>query len=150
MRPDTFGRVAVKKLSTQRTSSPRPNSRSHRWEPMNPAPPVTRTRRSLNICLPHYSQGLYNVVALRDSLPWQGAMIISEILRLKRFSLEKPRLSCRGPVATNFRLLWLLPSIGTLPSPQQITSISLVFQPLPQCPRPDLRINTPLAWKGQL
>src|SRR5215472_14439144 len=63
MRPDTFGRVAVKKLSTQRTSSPRASSRSHRWEPMNPAPPVTRTRRLLNICLPHHSQELYNVLA---------------------------------------------------------------------------------------
>src|SRR5262245_40599133 len=63
MRPDTFGRVAVKKLSTQRTSSPRASSRSHRWEPMNPAPPVTRTRRLLDICLPHHSQELYNVLA---------------------------------------------------------------------------------------
>src|SRR5262245_3040849 len=63
MRPDTFGRVAVKKLSTQRTSSPRASSRSHRWEPMNPAPPVTRTRRLPNICLPHHSQELYNVLA---------------------------------------------------------------------------------------
>src|SRR5260221_12063729 len=59
MRSDTFGRVAVKKLSTQRTSSPRASSRSHRWEPMNPAPPVTRTRRLLNICLPHHSQQVY-------------------------------------------------------------------------------------------
>jgi hypothetical protein len=49
IRPARFGRVAVKKLSTQRTSSPRANSCSHRWEPMNPAPPVTRTRRLLSI-----------------------------------------------------------------------------------------------------
>src|SRR5262245_4457759 len=62
MRSDTFGRVAVKKLSAQRTSSPRASSRSHRWEPMNPAPPVTRTRRLLNIRLPHHSQELYNIL----------------------------------------------------------------------------------------
>src|SRR5215813_4432533 len=67
MRPDTFNRVAVKKLSTQRTSSPRASSRSHRWEPMNPAPPVTRTRRLLNICLPHHSHELHNVLAARPS-----------------------------------------------------------------------------------
>src|SRR5262249_52028683 len=49
IRPETFGRVAVKKLSTQSTSSPRANSRSHKCDPMKPAPPVTRMRRSLCI-----------------------------------------------------------------------------------------------------
>src|SRR5512141_1025168 len=39
-----FCRREVKKLSTHRTSSPRAISRSHRCDPMNPAPPVTRTR----------------------------------------------------------------------------------------------------------
>src|SRR5512135_974383 len=39
-----FCRREVKKLSTQSTSSPRDSSRSHRCDPMNPAPPVTRTR----------------------------------------------------------------------------------------------------------
>src|SRR3982751_7086914 len=34
----------VKKLSAHMTSSPRARSRSQRWEPMNPAPPVTSTR----------------------------------------------------------------------------------------------------------
>src|SRR5262249_41547990 len=71
MRPDTFGRVAVKKLSTQRTSSPRASSRSHRWEPMNPAPPVTRTRRLLNICLPHHSQELYNILEVIQHSSWR-------------------------------------------------------------------------------
>src|SRR5690606_32472312 len=31
-----------KKLSTQITSSPEASSRSHKWLPRNPAPPVTR------------------------------------------------------------------------------------------------------------
>src|SRR5262249_57785655 len=39
-----FERREVKKLSTQRTSSPRARSRSQRCEPINPAPPVTSTR----------------------------------------------------------------------------------------------------------
>ena len=39
-----FCRREVKKLSTHRTSSPRASSRSHRCDPMNPAPPVIRIR----------------------------------------------------------------------------------------------------------
>src|SRR4051794_12164962 len=38
-----FSFEPVKKLSTQRTSCPSATRRSQRCEPMNPAPPVTRT-----------------------------------------------------------------------------------------------------------
>src|ERR1700731_550368 len=34
----------VRRLSMQTTSQPRARRNSHRWEPMKPAPPVTRTR----------------------------------------------------------------------------------------------------------
>src|SRR3990167_9442786 len=34
----------VRRLSMQTTSQPFPRRKSQRWEPMNPAPPVTRTR----------------------------------------------------------------------------------------------------------
>jgi branched-chain amino acid transport system substrate-binding protein len=37
-----FWRLPVMKLSTIRTDSPRTRSASARWDPMNPAPPVTR------------------------------------------------------------------------------------------------------------
>jgi hypothetical protein len=37
-------RVDEKKLSTQSTSSPADSSRSHKWEPRNPEPPVTNMR----------------------------------------------------------------------------------------------------------
>ena len=43
--------VPVKKLSTQSTSQPSPRSRSHKWEPMKPAPPVTSTRRRVEYFL---------------------------------------------------------------------------------------------------
>ena len=33
-------------MSTQRTSAPSASRRSHRWLPMKPEPPVTKTRRS--------------------------------------------------------------------------------------------------------
>src|SRR6266540_4894760 len=36
--------VPVTRLSMQTTSQPRASRKSQRWEPMNPAPPVTRTR----------------------------------------------------------------------------------------------------------
>ena len=36
-----FVRVPVKEWSTQRTPPPLSSSRSHKWEPMNPAPPDT-------------------------------------------------------------------------------------------------------------
>src|SRR2546427_2522826 len=39
-----FSLRPVLKLSTQTTSWPSPSSRSQRWQPKNPAPPVTRTR----------------------------------------------------------------------------------------------------------
>src|SRR3989304_6565729 len=38
-----FARVPVEKLSNTRTRAPSASSRSTRWEPMNPAPPVTST-----------------------------------------------------------------------------------------------------------
>jgi hypothetical protein len=57
----------VKKLSTHSTSSPRSSNRSHKWEPMNPAPPVTRTRRLLNIIASPLFQ-IYNIVAGRCSI----------------------------------------------------------------------------------
>src|SRR5712692_7672435 len=34
----------VRRLSMQTTSQPFPSRKSQRWEPMKPAPPVTRTR----------------------------------------------------------------------------------------------------------
>src|SRR5437899_4572048 len=37
--------LPVSRLSTQRISKPRRRKESQRWEPMNPAPPVIRTRR---------------------------------------------------------------------------------------------------------
>src|SRR6266566_3003946 len=37
-----FSRRPVKKLSRHRTSWPSANNRSHKWEPIKPAPPVTR------------------------------------------------------------------------------------------------------------
>src|SRR5262245_22515022 len=39
-----FDRVPVIRLSTQITSCPSARKRSHRWEPMNPAPPVISVR----------------------------------------------------------------------------------------------------------
>ena len=42
--PTTLSRVPVKKLSAQMTWQPSFSSRAHRWEPRNPAPPVTSTR----------------------------------------------------------------------------------------------------------
>ena len=41
-----FLRAPVKKLSTHKTWYPRAISRSHRWDPRKPAPPVTNTRCS--------------------------------------------------------------------------------------------------------
>src|SRR3954470_331997 len=41
-------REPVKKLSRQITSCPSRISRSHKWLPRNPAPPVTRTRFDAN------------------------------------------------------------------------------------------------------
>ena len=41
----------VKKLSRQITSWPRSTSRSQRWEPRNPAPPVTKIRLLENTCV---------------------------------------------------------------------------------------------------
>ena len=45
-------RAPVKKLSTQTTSWPAASRRSHRWEPRNPAPPVTSTRVGLKGIIP--------------------------------------------------------------------------------------------------
>src|SRR6266545_3831290 len=42
-RPSRLSRLPVEKLSRTRTSSPRSTSAATRFEPMNPAPPVTRT-----------------------------------------------------------------------------------------------------------
>ena len=42
-----FSRRPVKKLSRQTTWWPSASSRSQRWEPMKPAPPVTRMRIGL-------------------------------------------------------------------------------------------------------
>src|SRR5260370_39770839 len=39
-----LARLPLKKLSRQMTSAPSRSSRSHRWEPRNPAPPVTSAR----------------------------------------------------------------------------------------------------------
>src|SRR6266851_9496543 len=41
-----LARLPLKKLSRQITSCPSRNSLSHKWEPRNPAPPVTRVRTS--------------------------------------------------------------------------------------------------------
>src|SRR5829696_6697422 len=42
-----FSSRPVARLSMATTSSPRSRSESQRWEPRNPAPPVTTTRRPL-------------------------------------------------------------------------------------------------------
>src|SRR5438445_13341957 len=39
-----LSREPVSRLSMQTTSQPLPSRKSQRWEPMKPAPPVTRTR----------------------------------------------------------------------------------------------------------
>src|SRR6266404_8157515 len=39
-----LARLPLKKLSRQMTSAPSRSSRSHKWEPRNPAPPVTSAR----------------------------------------------------------------------------------------------------------
>ena len=39
-----FERAPVTKLSTHNTSPPSSSKRSHRCDPINPAPPVTRVR----------------------------------------------------------------------------------------------------------
>src|SRR3989442_8422893 len=39
-----LSREPVSRLSMQTTSQPLPSMKSQRWEPMKPAPPVTRTR----------------------------------------------------------------------------------------------------------
>ena len=45
--PRRFSRLPTDKLSTTSTSSPRATRASTRWLPMNPAPPVTSTRRGV-------------------------------------------------------------------------------------------------------
>jgi hypothetical protein len=42
-----FAALPVLKSSSTRTRTPRATSASQRCDPMNPAPPVTRTRRAL-------------------------------------------------------------------------------------------------------
>lgn len=51
IRFSTFRRLPVKKLSTQRTSSPISKSFSHKWDPKKPAPPVTRTLLPSSMCI---------------------------------------------------------------------------------------------------
>src|SRR6266404_51321 len=42
-----LARLPLKKLSRQMTSAPSRSSRSHKWEPRNPAPPVTNARTAI-------------------------------------------------------------------------------------------------------
>src|ERR1700735_3887928 len=65
-------RVLEKKLSTQRTSCPLLRSRSHRCDPRNPAPPVTRMRFDIPLPL----APLYKVhIGELHSLPKSVAVV---------------------------------------------------------------------------
>src|SRR5664279_3011373 len=56
-----LSRVPVKKLSTHNTSWPSASSRSQRWEPRNPAPPVT----SIRFLLSKTSSSIVSFVVVR-------------------------------------------------------------------------------------
>src|SRR5215472_5988518 len=90
--------VPVKKLSTQRTSQPCSSRRSHRCEPMKPAPPVTRTRRRVA-----YWREL---AVMGATLPNRGYGITGRGLparRIERIALEADALH-RRPVDPDRRL----------------------------------------------
>src|SRR6185437_9619697 len=88
-RCSTLCRVPVKKLSTHSTSHPCASSRSHRCDPRNPAPPVTRTRlrrEYLGIrSAATASEGGYGTRA------GVGSSVLGALAPRQRGALERPR-----------------------------------------------------------
>src|SRR3546814_14191169 len=68
-RCSTFRREPVKKLSTQMTSLPSERSRSDRWEPMKPAPPVIRTLDDTSVAYQRVAETICRSPRVRPIAP---------------------------------------------------------------------------------
>src|SRR6266566_3840812 len=98
-----FSRRPVKKLSRQSTSCPSANKRSHKCEPMNPAPPVTNTRKVFRNASDRYNHSVASNIGKRVF----GVNKRSRKTKIANYSIQPVAYWCERLNTIRFRLLYV-------------------------------------------